>query len=126
MTDLRIVVLIALLFSVGEVAGQPPNTDTSANSVLSGCKAFADGRPPTSIELAMLGNYCAGMVHALAGMAHILPPNYQACAPDTSTARQLALVVLRYIEARPRRMHEDFRLLAVEAFHDAWPCAPSR
>src|SRR5262249_10199719 len=126
MTALRIVVLIALLFSMGEVAGQPPNMDTSANSAFSGCKAFADGRPPTSYELAMSGNYCAGMVHALAGVAHILPPNYRACAPDNSTARQLALVVLRYIEARPQRMHEDFRLLAVEAFHDAWPCAPSR
>ena len=27
-----------------------------------------------------------------------------------------------YGEARPERMHEDFRALAVEAMQKAWPC----
>jgi hypothetical protein len=31
-------------------------------------------------------------------------------------------VAVAYIERRPQRMHEDFRMLAVEAFHEAWPC----
>jgi hypothetical protein len=26
------------------------------------------------------------------------------------------------VEARPERMHEDFRALAVEAMQKAWPC----
>jgi hypothetical protein len=31
-------------------------------------------------------------------------------------------VIIAYIEARPQRMHEDFRVLAVEAMQKAWPC----
>jgi hypothetical protein len=38
---------------------------------------------------------------------------------------QLAEIVVRYIEARPQRMQEPLIWLALEAFHDAWPCTPS-
>jgi hypothetical protein len=111
--------LIALLFSVREVAGQT-QIDSSANTYFLGCKAFVEGRPDS--ETFAIGNVCSGIVHALAGVAQILPPNYQACIPATLTLRQLTLVVLKYIEARPQRMNEDFRVLSVEALHNAWPC----
>jgi hypothetical protein len=32
-------------------------------------------------------------------------------------------VVVAYIEARPARVHEDFRNLALEALREAWPCS---
>jgi Rap1a immunity proteins len=35
---------------------------------------------------------------------------------------QIVLVVLKYIDARPARLNEDFRLLAAEALVAAWPC----
>jgi Rap1a immunity proteins len=38
------------------------------------------------------------------------------------TNRQAMAVVVKYIEARPERMHEHFGLLAVEALTAAWPC----
>ena len=31
-------------------------------------------------------------------------------------------VVIKYIEARPERMHEQFGDLAIEALMAAWPC----
>jgi hypothetical protein len=31
-------------------------------------------------------------------------------------------VAVTYVEARPDRMQEDFRALAVEAMREAWPC----
>jgi Rap1a immunity proteins len=31
-------------------------------------------------------------------------------------------VVIKYIEARPERMHEQFGKLALEALTAAWPC----
>jgi hypothetical protein len=31
-------------------------------------------------------------------------------------------VVVKYIEARPQRMDEDFGQLAIEALTAAWPC----
>jgi len=44
------------------------------------------------------------------------------CPPDEVTVAQRARVAVTYIEARPERMHEDFRVLAVEAMQKAWPC----
>lgn len=108
----------ALIWSAN---AQQPTEDISANTWFLGCKAFSEGRR-TSAELAA-ANFCSGVVHGLASVgAYLSPPEWQSCVPPTSTARQLALVVVKYIEARPQRMHEDFRQLTLEAFHDAFPC----
>ena len=74
-----------------------------------------------------------GTVETIAFMAQIadLPfaeverPLYKArCAdiPKGVTNDQSVQVVIRYIEARPNRMHEPFRILALEGIVDAWPC----
>jgi hypothetical protein len=42
--------------------------------------------------------------------------------PENVSNRQLIETVVRYIEARPQRMQEQFRVLAVQALFDAWPC----
>jgi hypothetical protein len=99
--------------------------DTSANLAFLGCKAFAEGRA-TNAQLVNAAGFCSGVVHGLAYVGNVLPPEYEFCAPPTSTARQLARVVINYIEARPQRMHEDFRMLTLEAFHYAWPCKSGR
>jgi hypothetical protein len=46
------------------------------------------------------------------------------CAPQGVTQGQLLQVVVQYIDARPARMHEDFKQLALEALTAAWPCKP--
>src|SRR6266550_2415689 len=50
--------------------------------------------------------------------------NHWRCAdiPRDVTYEQMVRVVIRYIEARPNRMHEPFRSLALEAIVGAWPC----
>ena len=118
--------VVVLLMLCAYVRAQTPTPDTSANSVFLGCKAFSEDRV-TSSQLNQLGNFCSGIVHGLAGVGQQLtPPEWQSCVPSTSTARQLARVVISYIEARPQRMHEDFRRLTLEAFHYAWPCKSDR
>jgi Ssp1 endopeptidase immunity protein Rap1a len=122
------VAIAGLLCVSGGAIAQPRtyvDEDTSANSVFLGCKAFAEDRV-TNARLVNLAGFCAGVVHALGYAGKILPPEYQSCVPPTSDARQLARVVVKYIEARPQRMHEDFRDLTMEAFHDAWPCKSDR
>jgi hypothetical protein len=44
------------------------------------------------------------------------------CAPEGITQGQLLQVVVQYIDARPARIHEDFKLLTVEALNAAWSC----
>jgi hypothetical protein len=43
--------------------------------------------------------------------------------PDPWTARRSgASLPSTYVEAHPERIHEDFRVLAVEAMQKTWPC----
>src|SRR5262249_33268042 len=52
----------------------------------------------------------AAVVVGLASVGQQLSlPEWQSCAPATSEARQLAQVVVNYIETHPERMREDFR-----------------
>ena len=65
---------------------------------------------------------CGGLIAGLSYTVESLPPQGRACPPSTATNTQMVRVVLAYIERRPQRMHEDFRGLAIEALHEAWPC----
>lgn len=112
----------ALIVSASEAAAQLPTGDTSANAIFRGCKALVEDRA-TNVQMYSLGNYCAGILIGLASVGqHLSPSEWQSCAPATTDVRHLAQVVVNYIEARPERMREDFRRLALDAFHDAWPC----
>jgi hypothetical protein len=110
---------------IGSATAQSVQEDTSANSVFLGCKAFVENRA-TNAQLVSAANFCSGVVHGLAYVGKILPAELIFCAPPTSGARQLARVVINYIDAHPQRMHEDFRMLTLEAFHQAWPCKSDR
>jgi hypothetical protein len=44
------------------------------------------------------------------------------CVPEVATPEQGVGVVIKYIEARPERMHEPFGKLALEALEEALPC----
>jgi Rap1a immunity proteins len=46
--------------------------------------------------------------------------------PEEATLEQIIQAVVRYIGARPNRLHEPFRLLALEALADAWPCRDAK
>jgi hypothetical protein len=87
----------------------------SANNWLPLCKGYLAGGD-NKRDLMSQG-YCAGAVYGIA---------FEGCArvPNDVTLEQMVRVVVRYVEARPQRMHEPFVLLAHEALIDAWPCKP--
>lgn len=91
----------------------------SANYMLPGCKAYLAQSPPSGFA----GGLCVGTVETLNFMTPTLKRE-RGCAdiPRGVTNDQTVRVVIRYIEARPNRMHESFRLLALEAILNAWPC----
>jgi hypothetical protein len=104
--------LLAISFS--SAFGEGPygtNPLYSANSYLPGCKDYLQQKSNV-----MTGR-CIGVVEGLGVVAgHIY------CPPETGTTDRHIRVILLYIEARPDRMNEDFRMLALEALRDAWPC----
>jgi hypothetical protein len=89
--------------------------DWSANYILPYCVPATEFPPNGRYELK---GFCKGIIYALvvAGYPH------GACMPDDVTMDQAVRAVVRYVSARPDRMHELFALLAYEALHDAWPC----
>ena len=102
------VILIAGLVMVSEAFAEAAKR-YSANSIVSGCRFF-DG--PTTSQNPRFDpygqGYCVGLLEGL---------DYEGvkCRPSEVTLGQLVRVVLTYIDSRPERMHEDFRVLAIEA-----------
>jgi hypothetical protein len=109
----------------------------SANFLLPYCKSFLQTTHQSNDLL--YEHYCLGVVNTLAfmgrnsdvaitafsgqGQQRFISQNWRCLdAPDGVTTGQMIRVIIRYIEARPQRMHEPFRSLALEALFDAWPC----
>jgi len=107
-TSLAVAILLALTI--------PASAQSSANEMLSGCKGLAGDRTPPAREALRQGR-CAGYVAGLVYARSVF-----LCVPEGATPEQGVRVVIKYIEARPERMHEPFGKLALEALEEAWPC----
>ena len=108
----RLAVAILLLALTVPASAQDRN---SANYLLPGCKSWLDrGTKPLAPDEAFCAGFVIGLGYGVGGN-HFCPPN-------GATNNQAVAVVVKYIEARPERMHEPFHTLALEALTAAWPC----
>ena len=82
---------------------------------MEGCRAAIGDRATDS------SGYCLGLVD---GIVYGETGRDTFCIPSGAgvTLGQEVRVIVAYIDARPARLHHDFRLLALEALIDAWPC----
>jgi hypothetical protein len=104
-----VVILLALT-----MLASAEDTD-SANFLLPGCKALGRERESTPGWRGILClAYIQGLVSGVGGK--------ETCPPKEVTGDQVVAVVVKYIEARPERVHERFGKLAREALTAAWPC----
>src|SRR5271163_2426620 len=117
MTRLRLAVACAILlalFGPAAQAGPPLVTRAyTAEFYLAGCKDFIAGKSN------FLGGRCVGVVEVLDALSR---DTKAFCAPEATNNLERVRVIIAYIEARPERTKEDFRLLANEAMARAWPC----
>jgi Rap1a immunity proteins len=89
----------------------------SAGFMLPHCKAGLD---PSTRDA--IGGGCIGIVGTLSFVSHVLDEGLRFCQPEAVSPEQLLGKVIDFVETHPERMQEDFRLLALTAMHDAWPC----
>jgi Rap1a immunity proteins len=90
---------------------------TTANQMLPGCKGLLDNSMTSGVSVyqqGRCGGYVAGLVYGEGGQ--------EFCSPKGVSIGQAVAVVIKYIEAGPERMHEQFGDLAIEALMAAWPC----
>jgi hypothetical protein len=98
--------------------GAVEDATLSAYRMLPACTAFIADKAPSEIDEVFHAGRCIGLMQGL-GYASRL---FGVCPPDEVTLAEKARVAVTYVEARPERMSEDFRVLAVEAMQKAWPC----
>jgi Rap1a immunity proteins len=109
---------LAALIALSASAATADENPYSANSMLPACKAvlaISSGNPAAGIDPVEMG---IGMIEGVALLAN----HGVFCPPAGAIIKQRIQVIIAYIEARPQRMREDFRVLAVEAMQKAWPC----
>ena len=85
----------------------------SAEFIIDSCQNFLAG---DAGKLPFLQGRCFGVIDGLAYGSN------DVCPPPTTTGEEMVRTVLQYISARPDRVREDFRVLALEALISQWPC----
>ncbi len=105
--------LVALLSSTADASPQAVARAYSADFYLSGCKDFLAGKAD------FFGGRCVGAIEVLDAL-NLDTKTF--CPPEGTSNLQRVQAVVAYIDARPERKNEDFRLLANEAMAKAWPC----
>lgn len=85
----------------------------SADFYVAGCKDFLAGKTD------FFSGRCVGAVEVLDAL-NLDTKMY--CPPEATSNLQRVQAIVTYIEARPQRKQEDFRLLANEAMAKTWPC----
>ena len=109
-----------IVLAAAQAPAQAEGVDlASATLLLPGCQLFVEQRANRLFE----SGYCAGLVEGISYVATSIPRE-SSCKPPGVTISQMVSVVVTYIQARPKRMHEDFKALAIEALHKTWPCEP--
>ena len=114
---------IALGLLGTSVLAQAP--ENSADQVLQYCRAWLNHQTGPDTDAFTRGT-CVGTIEGIHFVMGFYPPEYtfSRCDPVNGvvTIEQVVRVVVSYIEQRPQRMHESFKMLAVEAISKAWPC----
>ena len=108
----------AAVFLSASAASAVEDVTLSADHMLPACKAFIADDAPRDIYVLFEAGRCIGLMQGLGYASRLVG----VCPPAEVTFAQTARVAVTYIEARLERMHEDFRVLAVEAMQKAWPC----
>ena len=68
------------------------------------------------------GGRCAGIMATLSFVSRVLPDNLKFCHPTSATPEQMTDVIARFVEANPDSAAQDFRLVALAAMRNKWPC----
>jgi hypothetical protein len=110
--------LLLPLMASAAVAQDSRSADLrSAQAMLPHCMA---GLKPDAQNTA--GGRCAGIMATLSFVSRVLPDNLKFCHPSAATPEQMLQVIESFIEANPDAGAQDFRLVALAAMRQKWPC----
>jgi hypothetical protein len=105
---------LALLVNAPGAHAQEPR---STKVILPHCMA---GVAPDSQDV--IGGRCAGIVATLTFVSRVLPDNLKFCQPGVLPPEEVVKAIAKFAEANPDTADQDFRLVALAAMREAWPC----
>ena len=65
---------------------------------------------------------CGGTIATLTFLGSALPEGFKTCPPKGYTNEQAARVVVAYMRDNPQLLNQPYRILAMTALSQAWPC----
>ncbi|HQS14407.1 Rap1a/Tai family immunity protein [Reyranella sp.] len=111
---------LASALLVLQIMPTPAHANTG-NEILPKCQLAARASVPAPDEI-IGATYCLGIISTLVAVGPFLEPPFRFCFPKEGTNQQAIRVVVSNLEKNPATLHQDFRLLAVMALRDAFPC----
>ncbi len=106
--------LVALALNVSAARAQEA---VSAQAMLPYCMAAL--KPDTQSSM---GGRCLGIIATLSFVSRVLPDNLKFCYPNTATPEQILQAIGSFMDATPDSVGQDFRLIALAAMRNKWPC----
>jgi Rap1a immunity proteins len=109
--------LVSSLALTSNLAAAHAQDTASAQAMLPHCMAAlkADTQSPT-------GGRCMGIVATLSFVSRVLPDNLKFCHPNTATPAEIVQAISSFMDANPDAVGQDFRLIALAAMRNKWPC----
>jgi hypothetical protein len=118
---------IGLLIWVLLASPAAADTSGTGSALLEDCQAqlrVVEGED--NWETLARGSSCLGLVRGVSLTLHFLkddlPEHARVCLPGGSTPGQYIRIVVKYLEARPERLHLRDVDLIMSALEDAFPC----
>jgi hypothetical protein len=69
-----------------------------------------------------IGGRCMGVIATLSFVSRVLPDNLKFCHPNTATPELMLQAISSFMDANPEAARQDFRLIALAAMRNKWPC----
>jgi hypothetical protein len=114
---MRSLIVISLLGLASNVSAALAQDTASAQVMLPHC--MAELKPETQSPT---GGRCMGIIATLSFVSRVLPDNLKFCHPNTATPEQIVQAISSFMEANPDAVGQDFRLIALAAMRNKWPC----
>jgi hypothetical protein len=111
---MRVAILLTTALAVSSAAAQEKE-DRTTRAVLPHCLSASATQDP-------IGGRCAGIIATLSFVSRVLPDNLKFCHPNAATPEQIVDVIAKFVETNPDAAEQDFRLVALAAMRNKWPC----
>jgi hypothetical protein len=114
---MRCLLSILLLALTSNVSAAFAQDTASAQAMLPHCMAALKSDTQSAT-----GGRCMGIVATLSFVSRVLPDNLKFCHPNTATPEQIVQAISSFMDANPDAVGQDFRLIALAAMRNKWPC----